>query len=165
MIDYTVFRNTPYWLNFLFAGQVFNVDMNATVNANSTKYYEIITDANYIHHMLQFNVVTTAKSDILIELYEAPTVTDGTISITPINLDRRKSKVSKTLFYSNPSGVSSGLMIQSLFIVTGNTIGSTTYGNTELILKKATKYVVKVQNLGAQNTDCYIKILYYESSN
>lgn len=165
MIEHNMFRNTPYWLNFLFAGQVFNAELNSSVTNGAIKYFEIITDSSFLHHIIKFEAISTATSDLLIEIVEAPTVTDGTTPIVPINMDRRKTKAARTIYYSNPTAISGGLIISTSYLGSSKEMATNSYEYTELLLKKATKYVVKVTNLGTATTNFYLKFIFYESSN
>jgi hypothetical protein len=165
-MEQTIFRNTPYWLNFLFAGLAFTAEINSSITGNGTvKYFEFITPDDFLHHIIGCEAVSDATADLVIELIEAPTITDGTIQVAPINMDRRKSKQAKTIFYSNPTAVSGGTVIKTSFLGGGKTMADSAYATTEILLKKATKYVIKVTSLGTGTTNFYIKNIFYESSN
>lgn len=166
-ISSSLFRDTPYWLNFLYAGQMFSWDHKFTIPSAGTVYYEVETGLSRLHHTLTRGLAVDGGGPITLRLIEAPTLTDGTLKAAN-NMDRRSAKIAATKFYTNPTGVAGGTVIEEMFIPTGggpNTSASLQAGLTERILKPNTKYVVSILNSGAQPSTVEVNILFYESVN
>lgn len=109
-IDISLNRDTPYWLNFIYVGQMYSLFHEVTVPAASTLYIEIRTDSR-LPHFIARTLSTINGGPLIITEYENPTYTPWSIEIPSINLDRRSAKVATTLFYSNPTAVSGGTLI------------------------------------------------------
>lgn len=167
VITSNTFRDTPYWLNFLFEGQMFTWHNKFSIPATSTVFYEVKTDPLRLHHTFQRSLSVEGGGPITLQLIEAPTLVDGT-PIVSNNLDRRSAKTADTLFFINPTGVSGGTVIEEMFIPTGggpNTSAALNAGLTERVLKQGTTYAVSLTNDGAQASTVEVNIIYYESGN
>lgn len=168
MIGSSVFRESDYWLNFLFAGQMFEWNYKFSVGAGATVYYEGITGTDHLIHILLSKVSVEGGGPYRVNLYEAPTVTDGTIPQPAYNLNRRSAKLLDGIIYINPTAVSGGTLLERLLIPTGggpNTAASLKPGIAERILKTNTKYVVSITNSGLSAGTAMINNLLYHSGN
>lgn len=168
MIGSSLFRSSPYWLNFLFAGQMYSWDYKFSVGAGASVYYQVKTGANWMFHTLSRTVSVEAGGPYRVELYEAPTVTDGTIQQLPYNMNRKSAKTAEPIIYINPTGVSGGTLLEKMFLPTGGgpkTSGELAAGISERVLKPSTNYVVKITNSGGAAGTAMINLLFYESGN
>lgn len=167
MIEKIISRETPYWLQFLYAGEMFTASRLYSVAAASTAYVQSITHAKLIH-LLARTLSVDGGGPITLALYEAPTVTDGTLQFTKMNCDRRSAKVSTFDLFYNPTAVSGGTLLFTDYVATGGgpkSTGSTTAGINEVVFKPNTKYVLALTNTGTQTSAIQINYLWYESSN
>lgn len=168
MIDKIISRETPYWLQFLYAGQMFTAShLYSAVAAGGTVYVESIIGSELIH-LLARNVTVDGGGPVTLSLYEAPTITDGTLQFTKMNCDRRSAKTGTFILYYNPTAVSGGTLLFTDYIATGGGpkgTGGTTVGINEVVFKPNTKYVLAITNTGTQTSNVQINYLWYESSN
>lgn len=169
IVNTTQLRATPYWLNFLFAGQLFNWWNKFSIGATTTVYAMFVTSSSgRIKHSLGMTVAAEAGGAYTVQIIEAPTVsTNGTLKAA-VNMDRLSAKTADTIFYINPTGVSGGTVIDEFFIPTGsgpNSSGSLVVGTTERVLKKNTIYVISIANAGNNPGVLEITNLFYESGN
>lgn len=166
-ISSSLFRDTPYWLNFLYAGQMFSWDNKFTIPNGGTVYYEIETGLTRLHHTISRGLSVEGGGPITLKLIESPTLTDGTLKASH-NMDRRSAKIAATKFYINPTGVTGGTIIDEMFVPTGGgpkTSASLQAGLTERVLKPNTTYAVSLKNDGSQPSIVEVNILFYESVN
>ena len=94
---------------------------------------------------------------------EAPTVTDGTVAITPVNINRSFSTTPTMTLYSNPTGISGGTVLTDAAIPSGgNKTGGGASNTVFWTMKPNTKYTVQVQNLGNSDTACTFELAWVE---
>ena len=135
---------------------VFDVQFGA-VNTNASVYIEYIIPASTTITQFAFKP-SFITSDQLIksEFYEAPTVTDGTTSANIKNQDRTSTVTPVTHIYTDPTAISGGTLIRTRYGGTGTNAKPVGFGSdsTDLgwSLKKNTKYVLKLTNIGGQAT-------------
>lgn len=154
-------RNTPYWLQFMFAGKMFSYTKPIVATANSTTYMQFKTGSTQIIHLID-RIFQTQSNDITVEFLENPTLTDGTPADPPSNLQRQSVNTSDITVYNNPVGVSGGNIIGKVKLVNGIEWKSKEF---EMVLKKNTNYVIKVTNTLGSNVDVAMYLVWYESSN
>lgn len=170
-IQTSTFRDTPYWLNFIFSGQMFSWYYKFTIAGGATQYIEVRPDPNgrLIHEIYRaVNVLGGGPYD-LIE-YEDPTFDAGTTEVPTLNIDRRSAKTSTTTIYSDPTNVSGGTQIREDFITSttqGNRQGTGTLGNAgfERILNPNSTYIIAITNDGSEEGEVLINTIFYESGN
>jgi len=170
MFKTEVLRQTPYWLNFLFAGQMYIASHSYTIGNGATAYVESIIPptTGKIIHLLTRGITVEGGGPITIDLYEAPTVTDGTTPFIMSNLDRRSAKTPSWQLFSDPTGVSGGTHISTDIVSTGGgpkATGALVSGTTELIFHPSYRYVLKMTNLGSLASTVIVSYLWYESGN
>lgn len=167
-IESSIMRQTPYWLNFLFVGQMYSASHKYSIAATSSAYMESIVPSNKLIHLISRDLTVDAGGPLDVELYEAPTITDGTTPPTIYNLDRRSSKTPSWQLFVNPTGVSGGTKLLVAQISTGGgpkSTGGLSSGVAEFILKPSTKYVLKITNTGTQTSTVVLTYTWYESGN
>lgn len=167
LIEKDISRETPYWLQFLYAGQMYIASHLYSVASGATVYVESITNAKLVH-LLSRTLTVDSGGPVALSLYEAPTVTNGTSQFTIMNCDRRSAKTPTFVLYYNPTAVSGGTLLFTDYIATGGGAkgtGSTTAGINEVVFKPNTKYVLALTNSGSQTSAVQVNYLWYESSN
>lgn len=164
----SIYRDTPYWLNFVFAGQAYSASHVYTIGAGATAYLELKTDAR-IAHILSFTGQAEGAGPILVGVRENPTAISGTTPPTAIaNMDRRSAKTPSMQVFVNPTGISGGTVIETFLIATGGgpkSAGSLAAEALEWILRPAARYVLSLLNQGSQSSSCHVSLLWCESDN
>ncbi len=103
-----------------------------------------------------------------IELIEAPTVTDGTSQLTPINRNRKSSNTSQLTVYSDPTNISGGTVLGSCLAGGGSGIGQADSGGVdgftlEYELMPSTDYVLRVKNTSGTVNPGSVQVFWYEA--
>ncbi|GEM_PF-5307397 len=167
-ISSQIIRQTPYWLNFMLSGQMYSASNQYSIASSGVAYMQSTTPSNKLIHLISRDLTANGGGPITVELFEAPTITDGTTPPTIYNLDRRSAKTPSWQLYTNPTGVSGGTKLLIAQISTGGGpkgSGGLSSGISEFILKPSTKYVLKMTNTGAQTSLVTLTYLWYESGN
>lgn len=154
----------PYWLQFIFSGQGFILFEEITVPASSSTHVQIKTGANNFVHIAQTKFASNVDN-IKVEIIEAPTITDGTTPIVPINLNRVSTNSSDITAFSDPTAISGGTIVERL-VMKGQIIEQSFPDNiAEILLKKSEDYVLKFTNDAASEADIAFNVFFYESGN
>lgn len=171
-VESRIFRQTPYFLNFTFNGQLytfhhrFSIPGNATVDAVLAQ-----TGTPKLIHVFQRVMTIQGGGPYVVTLIENPTISDtGTdISSQNSNMDRRSTKTPQLQYFSNPT-ISGGTVISEDFLTSGggpnasSSIGGSIVG-IERLLALDTDYVLRIQNTGSNQGTFHFDILTYESQN
>lgn len=161
------FRNQPYWLGFVFAGQAFTVSHRETIQPGTDLNIQISTGKNTITHITNQSIVSQSEQ-LGIKLIKSPSFVPGIRHIAAINLDGRSQIQAATTFYSDASNVYGGLVLEEnmiprfAFTQGGTPIESALF---ERILQYDTDYVLVIKNEGFYPTSVMINIAFYESGN
>ena len=121
---------------------------------------------HYIHYRNE--KVSCSADKLTIELYEAPTVTEVTgDEVIPYNHNRTTSVVSQSTVLKNPTVTENGALILKTFLGGGtgtgsNRSGSETSSQSEWVLKRDTKYLIRVVNGSSANNLVQINPVWYE---
>lgn len=160
------FRNQPYWLGFLFAGQAFTVSYRSRIEPGNSLYIQISTGKDTITHMTN-RTVTSQFEQLGIKLIENPWLIAGSKQIPVINLDGRSKIQAATSFYSDASTVYGGTILEESMIPRcafygGYPVESTLY---ERILQYDTNYILAITNEGFYSNSIVVNMASYESGN
>ena len=137
----------------LLAGQVFYQNVVFTLSAGETQYIELKTGADVI--MISRDLLNIGTSNVLYSVFEAPTVTDGTIITTAFNGNRNSAQATTVVFYSTPTSVSGGTpLVVSMLPATAFFKGRSAAYN-EMIYKANTTYVASIVNAATAGTVVY----------
>lgn len=170
MIHKYLLRDTPYWLNFVFTGQMYIANHIMTIGAGLTSYLQANTQTMLIHGLTRILAVE-GGGPILYQVLEEPftTLTDGTLPIDCIsNMDRRSTKTNEFTYYRNPTNVTGGTLIEQGLVATGGgpqASAALEMGLAERVYKQNTKYIFRATNQGAQPSTVSYSFLWYESGN
>lgn len=163
--------NRVYWMQFIFAGQAYNMQYKFTVAQGASVEIEIITPADFLIHITN-KYASTSSDEIDIELIEDPaTVTDGTTAIPSFNMDRRSAKTSALQIYSDPTAITGGTVIESLYLPGFGGLlptlsnGQVGQGLSERVLRPSTKYIFRATNNGTASATIQYNWFWYQSSN
>ena len=109
--------------------------------------------------------IRSSQGPISVKLYEAPTVSDPGVLLSPINRNRNSNRSSDTLAYSGATTTGGTLIYQSVV----HEIGGGAHiqgGDAEMpslfVLKDNTDYVFEVYNSAASTTSISFSILWCE---
>ena len=129
--------------------------------SGSSTYFQVKTGAlktTFSHYDL-ISVTENMRMTVL----EAPTITDGTTQVTPINVNRISPDTALTRFYTNPTGVSGGTSILLQGFPSGaNKVGGTINSHFVWTYLPNTSYVVKIDNLGNSTSTFFFHTGFYE---
>ena len=161
------FRNQPYWLGFVFAGQAFTISHREVIMPNRSLNIQISTCKETITHITNQSIISQGEQ-LSIKLIRNPHFIPGTNRIPTINLDGRSQIQATTSFYSNASNVYGGLILEEnmiprfAFTQGGIPIESTLF---ERILQYDTNYILEIKNEGIYPTTVMVNMAFYESGN
>lgn len=176
MIRMQNIRQTPYLLQFIFEGQVYNSFHRGTLEAGGgadTVNIQVKTNGNKITHLVGISLQTNSDH-INLDFIEDPTLTDGTTPIDTFNYDRRWNTVgrpSDAEIYSDPTNISGGTVIDgdSAFgtsVAAGfKSASSAVQSFVERPLKPNTDYLIRIINFDSVDIDYTLKLNFYESGN
>lgn len=161
------FRNQPYWLGFVFAGQAFTISCKEIIFPGKSLNIQISTGKNTIMHIKDQRIISQ-REELGIKLIKNPTFTPGNKVIPAINLDDRSKIKADTSFYYNASNIQDGELLEENFIPSfsfsqgGTPIESMFF---ERILQYNTNYILKIINEGFYPTKVMLNMAFYESGN
>lgn len=160
-------RETPYLAHHMFDGDMYILSSVRSVGSGATIYIQGKFGSTQLFHTIERRHTFEGGGPYTIDLIESPTITDGTTAVLARNMNRQSTNTHTAQFFSDPTGVSGGTIIDTLYIPSAG-LGSQTTGTgvlgVERILKKSTSYVLKIVNGGAAST-FYTSVLFYESGN
>ncbi|MGE5328515.1 MAG: hypothetical protein ACM3KR_03280 [Deltaproteobacteria bacterium] len=161
------FRNQPYGLGFVFAGQAFTVSYRAVIPGGRTLFIQISTGENTITHITNMTIISQS-GQLGIKLIKSPHFMPGNKKIPVVNLDDRSKIQAATSFYSDASDVYGGTIMeesmipQFAFSQGGSLIESTLF---ERILQYGTDYILAITNESFYPTGIAVSMAFYESGN
>lgn len=161
------FRNQPYWLGFVFAGQAFTVSYRVVIPAGKSLDIQISTGENTITHITNRAIISQGEQ-LGIKLIKSPHFLPGTIRIPVINLDDRSKIQAATSFYSGASNIYGGTILEESMIPRfsftqgGSPVESPLY---ERILQYNTNYILSIMNEGFYPASVSVSMAFYESGN
>lgn len=160
------FRNQPYWLGFVFAGQAFTVSYRCTIEPGDSLYMQISTGKDTITHITNRTVASQAEQ-LGIKLIENPCFIPGIKEVPAINLDGRSRIQAATSFYADAFGACGGTVLEESMIPKcalygGFPVESTLY---ERILQYDRNYILEITNEGFRPNITVVNMAFYESEN
>lgn len=156
----------PSWLRFepydlCLQGRVFSVSLEGSIASGQSAYAQVKTGALKTA-VIHYDFVAVSEN-MRFTVLEAPTITDGTTQVTPINVNRNSANTALTRFYTNPSNISGGTTILIHGMPSGaNKIGGSTEHSETWDLPANTSYVVKIDNLGNSTSTFFFNMGFYE---
>jgi len=160
------FVSMPVLNKLIFDGYVFSGFAKYTITASATSYLQIKTGDDAVCFIV--DAIVTNGDQLVLKLFEAPTVTDGSTAVALLNRNRSSSNTVDTQAYSDPTGVSGGTQLDEYYL--GGTYGQKIVGGeqlgTQLPLKLETNtdYVLSLTNDGASDSDILIRFTIVKDS-
>lgn len=161
------FRNQPYGLGFVFAGQAFTLSYRSLIPVGGSLNIQITTGEDTITHITDRRIISQSEQ-LGIKLIKNPRFTPGNRKIATSNLDDRSKIQAATTFYANTTNILGGTIMEETMIPRfaftqgGSAIESTTY---ERILQYQNNYILSIQNEGYYPTNVAVNLAFYESGN
>jgi hypothetical protein len=160
MFKLNPFRETPYNLQFVFVGKMYQWQYN-TGFVNGVSNIQIRTSTDQIMHLIARNI-RTASTGMMIKLIESPTITStGTIDLS-VHSVNRVDPVPATAIFASSVSATVGSTIENINLVSGITWEQST---PELVLKLGTDYNIRITNSGTSVTPVDFNFVWYESNN
>lgn len=139
---------------------VWQFESVALINVGASVYVEIIPPTTGFDEIAWKPSVVSTDQLFKSELFEAPTVTDGTTPCLITNQDRTVVNPANTVIYSNPTAISGGTLLRTRYVGTGTNAKPTGLGNETgdlgWTLDATKKYVIKYTNVGQQATTFFM---------
>lgn len=138
----------------------------ANLGSAATREYLItVADTDVVPHFL-FDIIGSLKTTV--DIFETTTKTGG-MAQTVFNNDRRSANTAETVVTHTPAGSGDGTKIFTCTLGTatgssGKGAGGGARGESEILLKKNTKYLIRVTS-GAADNDICTKLTWYEHEN
>lgn len=148
-------------LELSLAGRLWSVSFTTSLSGNQTANLQIKTGA--VSPLITSYTHESSAEPMKATLLETPTVTDGTVAVTPYNMNRIKTGSPTTLFYSNPTSISGGTAIEIDVITAGKGAGASAQSHGAWKLKSDTSYVWKIEQLTNQATLLTTTIVFSET--
>ena len=133
-------------LELSLAGKCYSLSFSASVTAAGILYLQIKTGSKQCSIMDWH--VSGIGQPLTVEAIENPTLTNGTTPVVPYNMNRNSSATATTLFYSNPSSISSGTVIFIEAIASEKGSGGSVASEHVWTLKTNEDYLWKITNVG-----------------
>ncbi len=148
--------------NNIHGGNFFTAQVaNAALGASALLYIEIIIPEEIELHLKQVSFYN--GDDGHFELVEAPTLTTGAAVLTAFNRWRPSIKLSNILLKSNPTAISSGVVLDEMYFKgTNQAPGTLITSDWEWVLKSDTTYLIRLTNNGTGSEQALLKANWYE---
>lgn len=160
-----VARQTPYLSQHMYDGELYTLTTLVTIAAGASLNLQNKV-GNRIFHTIAREHSFEGGGPITVTVTEAPTVTDGTIAITAVNMNRLSTKMHTAQFFVDPTAISGGILLDTLYLpATGpNSTGFAGEG-AERNLKPNTDYMLTATNSGSQDSTFWTRVIFFESGN
>lgn len=150
--------------NKIHGGKLFTAQVaNAALGTGALLYIEVnIPEGTELHLK---SVAFYNGDDGHFELVESPTLTPGVSAITPYNRKRNSVKAPIITLASNPTGISSGTVLEEMFFKgTNQAPGILITTDFEWVLKGDSVYLLRLTNSGAGSEQALLKMNWYEEN-
>jgi hypothetical protein len=160
-IDLIPFRETPYNLQFVFAGAMHEWSYNSTFGAG-TRDWELRTPPSKTVHFTN-RIILTSSTTMAFQLWENATMaTQGSSALKMFNVNRVSSSTTKMKIFRNSTFTGTGTNIEDIQLVAGDAYVQKA---PEIILKSDTIYLMRTINTGAVSSVVNFQFVWYEPSN
>jgi hypothetical protein len=144
----------------LLSGDEYELNVVFTLTASQTQYIELKTGTKQVLFSRElYNVGTSA---VLYSVFEAPTITDGTVVTTHYNANRNSVKTSESALYSAPTAVSGGAALSVTYLPSTALVKASYSTENEMVYKPNTTYAASIINQTATATVVYAKYRWHE---
>lgn len=152
-------RYEPY--DLCLQGRVFSVSFEGSISAGATSWAQVKTNANKVT-VIHYDLIAVTEN-MTMTVYEAPTITNGTNAVVPVNLNRNSAATATAQFFTNPTSVSGGTFLLVSAMPSGaNKVGGVAGHNETWGLLPDTSYGIKMVNSGNSTTTVVFSMLFFE---
>jgi hypothetical protein len=142
-------------------GRAYTVTHTGTLASAATVSFQMKTPAA-VNPVLLFTDFGGDGETLKITFTENPTVTDGTTSMTPYNLNRASALTAASVWYSDPTSISAGTVLDTELTDAGHKMAGASAHDLTWVLKKSEDYIWTVENIGATTVTYVAKIIWAE---
>jgi|GEM_PF-3289695 len=147
-------------------GELFSAFHKATLVASASISIQVKTGSKEVH----FKPVdfSSDAEKFTVEIYENPTLTDGSAAVNIINRNRTSSNTAETMIYSDPTVTDNGTKIDEYHI--GSSVGQKESGGdiitggNEIVFAPNTNYLIVITNNGSAEASILAKFFFYEEA-
>lgn len=133
------------------AENTFHTANHLSISSRATVYFQFNT-GNKDCLVIEYGL-TAATQSLRFKALESPTVTNGTTAITPVHVNRNYSAAATMTLFSDPTSISGGtVLVDDVIPSGGNKTGGGLVSAVYWTMKKNTKYVASLENLGNSTT-------------
>lgn len=138
-------------------------DHYTVIKGGALRVLVVTPDTDHLAHMtIGLNATNSA---IVAELFENPiTSNDGALAV-PRNRNRNYTDNNTTLLYDAPTVTNPGSLVVSGYAGAGRNVGGGVRDTEEIILKRNTKYLIRVTEQDVVATPVNINLDWYEHTN
>lgn len=142
------------------SGSSYTADRNVELANGATTDILLVTPdtTKYAHFLYEFEV----QAETSFTIYEAVTATAGT-AIVVTNRNRNVTNPATMTLSHTPTGITTGsTILRQHHLGAGKSLGGGVRGNHEFILKRNTKYLIRITNLTVNTNWVSIILDWYE---
>jgi hypothetical protein len=139
-------------------GKVFAHADRHTIANNGIFFYLIKTPSSPAHVELIGLDVATSSAPIYVDFKETAIVSANGTAETLYNQNRQSTQSPGTLLYLSPTVTDEGVTIRENAIFGEKNIGGVTSTHDRIVLKPATNYLLRIQNVSGANATVKIKV-------
>jgi hypothetical protein len=163
--DLIPFRETPYNLQFIFAGKMFQWQVEQSFVAGITNMQIKTSTGTQIIHFVN-RTIQTASTSLYFTFSELGIKANGTTFGVIANVNRDSTHSQTASILVNPT-TSTGGATAPIILESVRFIADTEYNqiSPELILKSNSNYLIAVNNTGLAASDANFSFVWYESNN
>jgi hypothetical protein len=163
--DLIPFRETPYNLQFIFAGKMFQWQVDQTFPTSFTNMQIKTSTGTQIIHFIS-RTIQTASTGLYFTFSELGIKANGTTFGVIANVNRDSTHSQTASIMVNPT-TSTGGATAPVILESVRLVADTEYNqiSPELILKSNSNYLMRVNNTGVAASDANFSFVWYESNN
>jgi hypothetical protein len=142
------------------AGLLYQTSFTASLAGNQTSFLQIKTGS--LSPLIMGYEIESSAEPLKVSAIESPTITDGTTAVASRIMNRTKTTNATTLFFSDPTSISGGTVLDIVIVTAGKGSGSSAESHGAWKLKTDTSYVLKIEQLTNQSTIIAGQIVFAE---
>jgi hypothetical protein len=146
-------------------GSMFRAGEEVGLANNATRDILIVTPNSAKEAHLQYSISNTLEVEF--EFYEDPTTTAAGTSVPSYNRNRNSLTAATTVFTHTPTVTATGTLLATRREGIGKTAGGSARSISEWILKRNSKYLLRLTSRGGAGTTNYVNwwCVWYEHTN
>ena len=146
-------------------GDLWSCFSEISINSFSTKICQLKTGAGLsLFYGINLNSNMTS---LTFQMFEAPTITDGTTALTPVNFNRNTARTARYQLFVDPTEVSGGIKVKEFrtYSIASSPVLTTMQANSIYYsLKPDTSYSLHITNNDNQGRTVFAQFVMMEAS-